>query len=341
MAVGSLLEVLQADPGASDRVAELNAVPGLVDILHDFLEAWDTHKECLAGKEKTNGDVDDVAREMASREVRDRCADVAKQSLRALVLVTKTIATRLRVVESGGIGPVCRLMDTESFPESIAERAVVLLINCCTNGGGGGGEWNGGGGPETNGRPEKNQPNDDPFSPSAKVKRAVAQTGGVQKIITSLKRTPYDRAGCRAVHLLSLLADEPKVREKFREGGDDIYVGFKALIAFLADDGASFSMSKQSSSSFENDRETPAVPIHVKHAAVAVNLLCTDDVQNKEAFCVAGGIPPLMGLLHFGEKSWPRGTYFPITTHRFPDCPYSYQKGLLPLTVYVIHITRD
>jgi len=100
-------------------------------------------------------------------------------------------------------------------------------------------------------------------------------------------------------------------------------------------------MSKQSSSSFENDRETPAVPIHVKHAAVAVNLLCTDDVQNKEAFCVAGGIPPLMGLLHFGEKSWPRGTYFPITTHRFPDCPYSYQKGLFPLTVYVIHITRD
>ena len=25
------------------------------------------------------------------------------------------------------------------------------------------------------------------------------------------------------------------------------------------------------------------------------------------------------------------GTYFPITTRRLPDCPYSYQKGLLPL----------
>jgi hypothetical protein len=30
----------------------------------------------------------------------------------------------------------------------------------------------------------------------------------------------------------------------------------------------------------------------------------------------------------------------PITTHRLPDCPYSFQKGLFPLTVYVIHITR-
>jgi|TARA_B110000259_G_scaffold97206_1_gene112361 serine/threonine protein kinase len=27
------------------------------------------------------------------------------------------------------------------------------------------------------------------------------------------------------------------------------------------------------------------------------------------------------------------GTYFPITTFRLPDCPYSYQKGLLPLSV--------
>ena len=27
------------------------------------------------------------------------------------------------------------------------------------------------------------------------------------------------------------------------------------------------------------------------------------------------------------------GTYFPFTTFRLPDCPYSYQKGLLPLTV--------
>ncbi len=25
------------------------------------------------------------------------------------------------------------------------------------------------------------------------------------------------------------------------------------------------------------------------------------------------------------------GKCFPITTHRLPDCPYSYQKGLLPL----------
>jgi len=35
------------------------------------------------------------------------------------------------------------------------------------------------------------------------------------------------------------------------------------------------------------------------------------------------------------------GTYFPITTFRLPVCPYSYQKGLLPLTAYVIYITRD
>jgi hypothetical protein len=28
------------------------------------------------------------------------------------------------------------------------------------------------------------------------------------------------------------------------------------------------------------------------------------------------------------------GTYFPFTTHRLCDCPYPYQKGLLPLTVY-------
>ena len=32
---------------------------------------------------------------------------------------------------------------------------------------------------------------------------------------------------------------------------------------------------------------------------------------------------------------------FPITTLRLPDCPYSYQKGLLLLTVYVIQVTRD
>ena len=35
------------------------------------------------------------------------------------------------------------------------------------------------------------------------------------------------------------------------------------------------------------------------------------------------------------------GTCFPITTLRLCDCPYSYQKGLFPLTVYVIHVTRD
>jgi len=28
------------------------------------------------------------------------------------------------------------------------------------------------------------------------------------------------------------------------------------------------------------------------------------------------------------------GTYFPFTTHRLCNCPYSYQNGLLPLTVY-------
>ena len=39
------------------------------------------------------------------------------------------------------------------------------------------------------------------------------------------------------------------------------------------------------------------MPVSVKHAAVAANGLCVDDVPNKEAFLRAGGIPPLMALL--------------------------------------------
>ena len=35
------------------------------------------------------------------------------------------------------------------------------------------------------------------------------------------------------------------------------------------------------------------------------------------------------------------GEYFPNSTFRLCDCPYSYHKGLLPLTVYIIHITGD
>jgi hypothetical protein len=35
------------------------------------------------------------------------------------------------------------------------------------------------------------------------------------------------------------------------------------------------------------------------------------------------------------------GASCPGTTLRLRDCPYSYQKGISPLTVYVIHVTRD
>jgi|TARA_B110000971_G_scaffold175266_1_gene180476 hypothetical protein len=36
------------------------------------------------------------------------------------------------------------------------------------------------------------------------------------------------------------------------------------------------------------------------------------------------------------------GTYFPLNSHRLCDCPYSSCEGTaVPLTVYVIHVTRD
>ena len=55
--------------------------------------------------------------------------------------------------------------------------------------------------------------------------------------------------------------------------------------------------------------------------------------------CLRRGRRPARG---FREKNHlRRGAYFSFTTFRLPDCPYSYQKGLLPLTVYVIHVTRD
>jgi hypothetical protein len=38
-------------------------------------------------------------------------------------------------------------------------------------------------------------------------------------------------------------------------------------------------------------------------------------------------------LLALDDEQRKRGTYFPPTTFRLPDCPYSYQKGLFPLIV--------
>ena len=276
--MASLLEVLQSDSNSRDRLAELNAVPGLVDILHDFLDVHDQHAESVSKKESTNDDTD-VDAEVEKRRVRDESGVVAGNALKALIDMTQTVATRLRVVDAGGIGPVCRLMDADVFVEAVAERAVVLLINCCTNS-------------SADGIDES----DDPFSPAAKVKKAVAQTGGVLKIINGLKRTPSDNAGLRAVHLLSLLSDEPSVRVKFRavdSGGKDD-AGFAALIPFLE-----MNVNGGKSGKFAS---TP-IPTHVKHAAVASNNLCINDVPNKELFCKAGGIPPLMGLLHGGSPN--------------------------------------
>ena len=258
---------------ARDRVAELNAVPGLVDIMHDFLDAHDDvqahEKEKTDKLDGENGDVDEEhdadaeANVADARRWRRTLEPCVADALRCLIDLTRTVATRLRVVDAGGIGPVCRLMDADVFPKSIAERAVVLLINCTVVGG--------------------DDSRDDPFSPAAKVRKAVAQTGGVAKIVAGLRRSPKDPAGIRAVHLLSLVADDPATRAAFARDGD-AEASFRALTPFL--EVSTFPVSS-----------SDELPVFVKHAAVAANGLCVDDVPLKEAFMRAGGIPPLMALL--------------------------------------------
>jgi len=279
--------VLRSDESESasarDRVAELNAVPGLVDIMHDFLDAHDDvqahEKEKTEKLDGENGDVsspDAEANVEISASLRSRLQTLepcVADALRCLIDLTRTVATRLRVVDAGGIGPVCRLMDADVFPESIAERAVVLLINCAV-----GEDIRDKSGSDDTSR-------DDPFSPAAKVRKAVAQTGGVGKIVSGLRRSPKDPAGIRAVHLLSLVADDPATRTAFLRDGD-AEASFRALTPFLSADVS----SDDASSSDE-------LPVFVKHAAVAANGLCVDDVPLKEAFMRAGGIPPLMALL--------------------------------------------
>ena len=275
-ACAELLEVLRSDEesGATrDRAAELNAVPGLVDIMYDFLEAHDAAhakqkraRDDESGENDENdetapaGDDDETANAAAAAAAASALEPCVANALRCLIDLTRTVATRLRVVNAGGIGPACRLMDADVFAEALAERAAVLLINCCVAG----------------------RDRDDPFSSAAKARVAVAQTGGVGKIVNGLRRSPRDPAGCRAVHLLSLVADDPATRAAFRENGE-AEASFKALAPFLA-----FS---------ESASESDSVPVSVKHAAVAANGLCVDDVPNKEAFLRAGGIPPLMALL--------------------------------------------
>ena len=263
----------EASGATRDRAAELNAVPGLVDIMYDFLEAHDAAhakqkraRDDESGENDENdetapaGDDDETANAAAAAAAASALEPCVANALRCLIDLTRTVATRLRVVNAGGIGPACRLMDADVFAEALAERAVVLLINCCVAG----------------------EDRDDPFSSAAKARVAVAQTGGVGKIVNGLRRSPRDPAGCRAVHLLSLVADDPATRAAFRENGE-AEASFKALAPFLA-----FS---------ESASESDSVPVSVKHAAVAANGLCVDDVPNKEAFLRAGGIPPLMALL--------------------------------------------
>ena len=283
-ACAELLEVLRSDEesGATrDRAAELNAVPGLVDIMYDFLEAHDAahakQKRARDDESDEKDENDETAPADDDDETTNATAAAAAtasalepcvaDALRCLIDLTRTVATRLRVVNAGGIGPACRLMDADVFAEALAERAAVLLINCCVAG----------------------RDRDDPFSSAAKARVAVAQTGGVGKIVNGLRRSPRDPAGCRAVHLLSLVADDPATRAAFRENGEaEAEASFKALAPFLElDIGQSAS-------------DSDSVPVSVKHAAVAVNGLCVDDVPNKEAFLRAGGIPPLMALLGGG-----------------------------------------
>ena len=266
-----------AESGATRvRVAELNAVPGLVDIMLDFLDAHDDAHQKRAPHDSSaldaDGDAgDDAGGAFDSAAAARALEPCAADALRCLIDLTREVSARLRVVRAGGIAPVCRLMDADVFAESLAERAVVLLINCCTGAAAG----------------------DDPFSPAAKSREAVAQAGGVGKIVNELRRSQgtLDPAGTRAVHLLSLVADHPATRAAFDENGE-AEDSFRALVPFLRSDDGSLAVGDEDN-----------VPLSVKHAAVAANELCVDSVPNKVAFMRAGGIPPLMALLGTGETS--------------------------------------
>ena len=335
-ACAELLEVLRSDEesGATrDRAAELNAVPGLVDIMYDFVEAHDAaHAKQKRARddesdEKDEKDDDDEATNAtAAAATASALEPCVANALRCLIDLTRTVATRLRVVNAGGIGPACRLMDADVFAEALAERAAVLLINCCVAG----------------------ENRDDPFSSAAKARVAVAQTGGVGKIVNGLRRSPRDPAGCRAVHLLSLVADDPAIRRAFRENGEaEAEASFKALAPFLEPDAADFPKT-----------ESDSVPVSVKHAAVAANGLCVDDVPNKEAFLRAGGIPPLMALLGGsarggksrgkGKDKDARARVLPVITRTVVDAVSTlamdtdatdqaiYETGCLPFLVSLI-----
>ena len=267
-ACAELLEVLRsAESGATRvRAAELDAVPALVGIVNDFLDAHDDARQKRARDgakaDGVPGDDPDAVNSVATAGAPERCA---VNALRCLIDLTREVATRLRLVDTGGIDPLCRLMDADAFAESLAERAAALLINCCAGGAAG----------------------DDPFSPAAKVREAIARSGGVGKIVNELRRSPHKPAGTRAVHLLSLIADDPGTRAAFNERGE-AEDSFRALVPFLEMGGSRAA-----------GEEDP--PVSVKHAAVAANGLCVDSVANKEAFSRAGGIPPLMTLLGAGE----------------------------------------
>ena len=176
----------EASGATRDRAAELNAVPGLVDIMYDFLEAHDAaHAKQKRARDDESGendendetapadDDDETANATAAAAAASALEPCVADALRCLIDLTRTVATRLRVVNAGGIGPACRLMDADVFAEALAERAVVLLINCCVAG----------------------EDRDDPFSSAAKARVAVAQTGGVGKIVNGLRRSPRDPRG--------------------------------------------------------------------------------------------------------------------------------------------------
>ena len=87
------------------------------------------------------------------------------------------------------------------------------------------------------------------------------------------------------------------------------------------------------------DRENCFCQLHSeKDKKAFASVAAVVDANRHETVFSSGTVASKFGIVL-------KGTYFPPTTFRLPDCPYSYQKGLLPLpitlTVYVIHITRD